>query len=76
MIKNWNRKELNMSFEGISPHPSDIDMFVLKDNTLIIGEIKNDIYDLGGLEMNINICLKKDKKTIKKNERYDKTDKT
>lgn len=42
MIRNWKQKELNMSFEGISPHPSDIDMFVLKGNTLILGEIKNE----------------------------------
>lgn len=42
MIKNWKQKELDMSFDGISPHPSDIDMFVLKGNTLIIGEIKNE----------------------------------
>lgn len=42
MIRNWRQRELCMSFEGIIPHPSDIDLFVLKGSTLIIGEIKNE----------------------------------
>lgn len=42
MINDWKQHELYMSFEGMTPHPSDIDLFVLKGNTLIIGEIKNE----------------------------------
>ena len=45
MIKNWDYHELHMDFSSMydgGDHPSDIDMFYLcKDNTLIIGEIKN-----------------------------------
>ncbi len=44
MIKNWEFQKLNMDFStGMGKdHPSDIDMFyVCKDNTLILGEIKN-----------------------------------
>lgn len=45
MIKNWDYHELHMDFSSMydgGDHPSDIDMFyICKDNTLIIGEIKN-----------------------------------
>lgn len=46
MIENWDYRNLNMDFSSMykgSNHPSDIDMFYLgRDNTLIIGEIKNE----------------------------------
>lgn len=45
MIENWDFHNLNMDFSSMfegNDHPSDIDMFYLcRDNTLIIGEIKN-----------------------------------
>ena len=46
MIKNWDFHNLRMDyssmFEG-NDHPSDIDMLYLgKDGTLILGEIKNE----------------------------------
>ena len=46
MISNWDFHNLNMDFSSMyagSNHPSDIDMFYLgRDETLIIGEIKNE----------------------------------
>lgn len=46
MIQNWDYKNLNIDFcKGMprNDHPSDIDMIYLcKDNTLIIGEFKNE----------------------------------
>ena len=47
MIKNWEQHELYMDFSAMAtekhPQPSDIDMFYLgKNNTLILGEIKNE----------------------------------
>ena len=49
MIKNWKQHNLHMdysSWTGNNNHPSDIDMFYLcKDDTLILGEIKNEMYD-------------------------------
>ena len=46
MIKNWNFHNLYMDYSSMykgNNHPSDIDMFYLgKDNTLILGEIKNE----------------------------------
>lgn len=45
MINNWDEHNLKMDFSSMyegNDHPSDIDMFYLcKDDTLIIGEIKN-----------------------------------
>lgn len=45
MIRNWDFHDLHMDFSSMydgGDHPSDIDMFyICKDNTLIIGEIKN-----------------------------------
>ena len=45
MIHNWDYHNLNMDFSSMyegNDHPSDIDMFYMcKDDTLIIGEIKN-----------------------------------
>ena len=52
MIKNWNYHNLYMdysSYTNSSNHPSDIDMFYIsEDNTLIIGEIKNELGTLKG----------------------------
>lgn len=46
MINNWDFHNLNMDFSSMfdgNDHPSDIDMFYMcGDNTLIIGEIKNE----------------------------------
>lgn len=46
MIKNWVQHDLYMDFSNMDygrGQPSDIDMFYIgKDNTLIIGEIKNE----------------------------------
>ena len=47
MIKNWQQHELYMDFSEMETEkhhqPSDIDMFYLgKNNTLILGEIKNE----------------------------------
>lgn len=46
MIKNWNFHNLYMDYSSYTEsndHPSDIDMFYIgKDNTLIVGEIKNE----------------------------------
>lgn len=46
MIKNWNFHNLYMDYSSYTDkndHPSDIDMFYIgKDNTLIVGEIKNE----------------------------------
>lgn len=46
MIKNWNFHNLYMDYSSMfdsDNHPSDIDMFYIgKDNILIIGEIKNE----------------------------------
>lgn len=46
MIKNWNFHNLYMDYSSMfdtNNHPSDIDMFYIgKDDILIIGEIKNE----------------------------------
>lgn len=46
MIHNWDYHNLKMDFSSYTnggDHPSDIDMFYLcNDDTLIIGEIKNE----------------------------------
>ena len=46
MIKNWNYHNLYMDYSSYTEstnHPSDIDMFYIgKEDTLIIGEIKNE----------------------------------
>lgn len=46
MIKNWNFHNLYMDYSSYTEdnnHPSDIDMFYIgKNNTLIVGEIKNE----------------------------------
>ena len=46
MIKNWAQHGLHMDFSNMNygkGQPSDIDMFYIgKDNTLILGEIKNE----------------------------------
>ena len=46
MINNWDEHNLKMDFSSYTTgndHPSDIDMFYLcRDDTLIIGEIKNE----------------------------------
>ena len=46
MIKNWNFHNLYMDYSSMfdtDNHPSDIDMFYIgKDNILIVGEIKNE----------------------------------
>jgi len=44
MIQNWERHNLNTDFSRIqvpSGKPSDIDMFYVGDNYLVLGEIKN-----------------------------------
>ena len=47
MIKNWNFHNLYMdysSYTSSNNHPSDIDMFYIgKNNMLIVGEIKNEL---------------------------------
>ena len=49
MIKNWNYKNLQLDYSSMykgNNHPSDIDLFYLtKDETLILGEIKNESYN-------------------------------
>ena len=46
MIKNWDYHNLRMDFSSMydgTDHPSDIDMFYLgRDRVLILGEIKNE----------------------------------
>ena len=52
MIRNWNYHNLYMdysSYVDTNNHPSDIDMFYIgKDQTLIVGEIKNELGKLIG----------------------------
>ena len=52
MIKNWNYHNLYMDYSSYTKsndHPSDIDMFyIAENNTLIIGEIKNELGKLIG----------------------------
>lgn len=52
MIKNWNYHNLYMDYSSYtksSDHPSDVDMFYIsEDNTLIVGEIKNELGKLEG----------------------------
>lgn len=52
MIKSWDYHNLNIDYSSYTKsnvHPSDIDMFYLcDDNTLIIGEIKNERGKLKG----------------------------
>ena len=49
MIKNWNYKNLHLDYSSMyegSNHPSDIDLFyIANDDTLILGEIKNERYN-------------------------------
>ena len=49
MIKNWNYKNLHLDYSSMyegNKHPSDIDLFYLaKNDTLILGEIKNESYN-------------------------------
>ena len=49
MIHNWDYKNLRLDYSSMfdnTDHPSDIDMFYLtKDETLILGEIKNESYN-------------------------------
>lgn len=47
MIKNWNYKNLQLDYSSMygERHPSDIDLFYIKeDGTFIFGEIKNESY--------------------------------
>lgn len=48
MINNWGNKSLRIDYSSMyegNNHPSDIDLFYLaSDNTLILGEIKNESY--------------------------------
>lgn len=52
MIKNWNYHNLYMDYSSYTEsneHPSDIDMFYIgKNNMLIVGEIKNELGKLEG----------------------------
>lgn len=52
MIRNWNFHNLYMdysSYVDTNNHPSDIDMFYIgKNQTLIVGEIKNELGKLSG----------------------------
>lgn len=46
MIKNWEQRNVETDFSSMygKKHPMDIDLFYLsEDNTLILGEIKNEI---------------------------------
>lgn len=48
MIRNWDFHNLRMDYSSMygDIHPSDIDMFFIgENNVLIIGEIKNECYD-------------------------------
>jgi len=48
MIANWDQKNLHMDYSSMyeDKHPSDIDMFYIrKDGMIIFGEIKNETYD-------------------------------
>lgn len=49
MIHNWDYKNLRLDYSSMfdnTDHPSDIDMFYLtKDEILILGEIKNESYN-------------------------------
>ena len=46
MINNWDYHNLNMDFSSYTDgndHPSDVDMlYICRDDTMIIGEIKNE----------------------------------
>ena len=45
MIRDWGKHSLNMDFSGLKVgncQPSDIDLFWLGKNHLVIGEIKNE----------------------------------
>lgn len=48
MINNWDYQKLRMDYSSYTKsnnHPSDIDMFyITDDDTLILGEIKNESY--------------------------------
>lgn len=54
MIKNWNYKNLHLDYSSMydgGNHPSDIDLFyIAKDDTLILGEIKNESYNTDNWE--------------------------
>ena len=54
MIKNWNYKNLRLDYSSMyngTNHPSDIDLFYLTNNeTLILGEIKNESYNTDNWE--------------------------
>jgi len=48
MIRSWQQKELQLDYSSMygDRHPSDIDMFYIKNNgTIIFGEIKNESYN-------------------------------
>ena len=48
MIKHWNYKNLRLDYSSMlgKIHPSDIDIFFIKnDGTIIFGEIKNESYN-------------------------------
>ena len=61
MIKNWNYKNLKLDYSSMysgNNHPSDIDMFYLTNNeTLILGEIKNESYNTDNWEKQKKILL-------------------
>lgn len=62
MIKNWNYKNLHLDYSSMyegNNHPSDIDMFYLtRDETLILGEIKNESYNKDGWEKQKKVLQK------------------
>ena len=62
MIRNWNYKNLQLDYSSMfkgSNHPSDIDLFYLtNDETLILGEIKNESYNTGHWEKQKKILQK------------------
>lgn len=62
MIKNWNYKNLKLDYSSMysgSNHPSDIDLFYLtRDETLILGEIKNESYNEDNWERQKKILQK------------------
>lgn len=68
MIKNWKQHDLYMDFSNMNygrGQPSDIDMFFIgRNNTLIIGEIKNERGYFGDYQRSLL-------KTIADNYKYD-----
>jgi len=60
MIQNWNRHNLNMDFGSIlapKGKPSDIDMFYISHNYVILGEIKNEMGVFNDSQRNLYIEL-------------------